>query len=62
MGEDSGFNSGEVADDEFVSGTGYEGGADQFGYGIYRNGDKERTGLILTGRASALPILMIGGK
>ena len=31
-------------------------------YGLYRNGDKERTGLILTGRASALPILVIGGK
>jgi hypothetical protein len=31
-------------------------------YGLYRNGDKERTGLILAGRASALPILVIGGK
>ena len=34
VGENSGFNGRVVADDEFIAGTGNEGGADQLGQGI----------------------------
>ena len=34
VGEDAGFDGGEVGNDEFVAGCGNEGGADQLGEGV----------------------------